>query len=264
MAKKILNGLDLSSQRLINLADPTSGTDATTKQYVDALVQGISWKGTVRAATTATGTLATAYANGSVIDGVTLATGNRILLKDQSTAAENGIYTVNGSGAPTRATDADAGAELVNAAVFVSEGTVNADRAYVQTVNAAITVGTTGLTFTQFGGGQTYTAGNGLQLSTNSFSILLDTSSGLSVSGTGIKIDTTVVARKYAASIGNGSLTSIAVTHNLGTTDVHVAVKDNSSLALVDTDIVITDTNNVTLAFATAPTTNQYRVVVIG
>jgi hypothetical protein len=101
----------------------------------------------VRVATTANGTLASAFENGDTVDGVTLATGDRILIKNQSSGAENGIYTVNASGAPTRATDADSGAELVNAAVWVSEGTANADKLFICTTNAPITLGSTSLTF---------------------------------------------------------------------------------------------------------------------
>src|SRR5436190_10072507 len=100
-----MNRLDLVSQRIQNVASPSTGTDAANKNYVDGAVNGLDWKSSVRAATTATGTLATAFANGQVIDGVTLATGDRILIKNQSTGSENGIYTVNASGAPTRATD---------------------------------------------------------------------------------------------------------------------------------------------------------------
>lgn len=111
-----------------------------------------AWKDVVRAASTANGTLATAFENGDTLDGVTLATGDRILLKNQSSAAENGVYTVNASGAPTRATDADAGSELVNATVPVSEGTTNADTTWICTTNAPITVGSTSLTFSAFAG----------------------------------------------------------------------------------------------------------------
>lgn len=121
--------------------------------YVDAKVAGLSWKQAVRAATTVAGTLASSFANGSVIDGVTLATGDRILVKNQSTASENGIYIVAASGAPTRATDADAGAELVNATVFVSEGTTLADTQWTCSTNAPITVGSTLLAFAQLSGG---------------------------------------------------------------------------------------------------------------
>jgi hypothetical protein len=134
-------------------SDTTLASQKATKTYVDAKVAGLSWKQAVRAATTANGTLATAYANGQVIDGVTLATGNRILLKNQTTGTENGIYIVAASGAPTRATDADSGAELVNATVYVSEGTTNADTQWTCTTNATIMVGSTSLAFAQLTSG---------------------------------------------------------------------------------------------------------------
>lgn len=112
----------------------------------------ISWKQPVRVATTVAGTLATSFENGDTVDGVVLATGDRILIKDQASGIENGIYVVAASGAPTRATDADAGAELVNATCFVSEGTANADTSWTCTTNATITVGATSLTFAQISG----------------------------------------------------------------------------------------------------------------
>lgn len=123
------------------------------EDYIDARLAGLSWKQAVRAATTTAGTLASSFENADTIDGVTLATGDRILIKDQAAPAENGIYTVNASGAPTRATDADTGAELVNATCYVSEGTANADTAWTCTTNAPITLGTTALAFAQAGGG---------------------------------------------------------------------------------------------------------------
>lgn len=112
-----------------------------------AAVSIISWKQAVRVATTASGTLATSFENGDTIDGVVLATGDRILIKDQG-SAENGIYVVNASGAPTRATDADVGAELVGAAVIATEGTANADKIFICTTNAPITIGVTTTTWT--------------------------------------------------------------------------------------------------------------------
>ncbi|TGP28194.1 DUF2793 domain-containing protein [Mesorhizobium sp. M2D.F.Ca.ET.232.01.1.1] len=131
-------------------SDSLFATQKATKTYVDGKVAGLSWKQAVRAATTANGTLASAFANGSTIDGVTLATGDRILIKNQSSGAENGIYIVAASGAPARATDADSGAELVNASVYVSEGTTQADTQWTCTTNAPITVGSTSLSFAQF------------------------------------------------------------------------------------------------------------------
>lgn len=146
-----------STQSVLNVTDTfllrTSGglgvqvSGQVIYDLVDAKLNLLSWKTKVRAATTANGTLASAYANGSAIDGVTLVTGDRILIKNQTTTTENGIYVVAASGAPTRATDADTGTELVNASVVVSEGTTLADTLWTCTTNAPIVVGTTGLTF---------------------------------------------------------------------------------------------------------------------
>jgi hypothetical protein len=134
-------------------SDAVLATQKAVKTYVDSLVQGLSWKKAVRAATTANGALATSYENGDTIDGVTLATGDRILIKNQSTASENGIYVVAASGAPSRATDADTGAEMVNATVYVSEGSTLADTQWTCTTNAAITLGSTNLAFAQLSSG---------------------------------------------------------------------------------------------------------------
>jgi len=156
----------------VTVPTPVNDSDASTKAYVDSAAQGIDWKASVRAATTTSGTLSSAFANGSVIDGVTLATGNRILVKNQASGAENGIYTVNATGAPTRSTDADAAAEVTpSLAVFVEEGTVNADSGWTLTNNGAITIGTTALTFTQFTGLGQVTAGTGISKSGNTLSI---------------------------------------------------------------------------------------------
>ena len=262
MATKFLNGVDLASQKIVNVGSPSAAADAANKAYVDNVAAGLQWKGAVRAATTANGTLASAYANGQTVDGVTLATGDRILVKNQSTGSENGIYVVAATGAPTRATDADGAGELTaNATVFVSEGTVNADTAWTCTTNGAITVGTTATAWAQFGGGQSYTAGNGLTVAGNQFSAVAGT--GVTV-GASIGIDTSVVVRKYAANVGDGSSTSITVTHNLNTRDVHVALYNASTYEVVYADITNATVNTVTLGFASAPASNAYRVVVFG
>lgn len=315
MAVPFLTGIDVNNQRIQAVASPSANTDAVNKSYVDDLLAGLRWKQPVRAATTTNGTLASAYANGSTIDGVTLTTGDRILIKDQTSQPENGIYTVNASGAPTRATDADSTAELAAATVFVLAGTVNADRAYTQTTDS-VTIGSSNVVFAQFGGGSTYSAsGQGITLSGTTFSLQLDGST-LSQSGSGVRIgsgaagnglveasgvlavnpgsglevvsdavriatsaagagltggggsalavDTSVVARKYATNIGDGSATAIAVTHGLGTKDVHVTVRRNSDDAIVYADVVATSTTVVTITFASAPASNAYRAVVVG
>lgn len=107
----------------------------------------IAWKRPVRAATTTAGTLASSFEDGDVVDGVTLATGDRILIKDQAAGATNGIYTVNATGAPTRAVDFDSDEEAFGAATFVSEGTANGNKVFVCTTNEPITLDTTALVF---------------------------------------------------------------------------------------------------------------------
>ncbi len=144
--------LNLNSTKITGLADPTNPQEASTKAYTDLVAAGIQYKGAVVAATTVAGTLATSFENGDAIDGVTLATGNRILIKNQVAGAENGIYTVNASGAPTRATDFDASAEVAaGATTFVTGGTVNAGLQWTQNTTGTIIIGTTAMVFVQIG-----------------------------------------------------------------------------------------------------------------
>ena len=125
--------VSFNSQKITNLADPTADADAANKGYVDGVAQGLDVKDSVVATTTANGTLSTAFANGQSIDGVTLQTGDRILLKNQTTASQNGIYNVNASGAPSRATDMGTGSNAAGAFVFVEQGTVNAENGFTCT-----------------------------------------------------------------------------------------------------------------------------------
>lgn len=165
--------VSLGDNKLINVNDPTSAKDAANKAYVDSLIQGFDWKQSVRAATTATGTLSSAFAAGSTVDGVTLVAGDRILIKNQSTGSENGVYTVNASGAPTRADDANSSAEVTaGLTVFVSEGTTNGNSSWSLTTDDEITLGTTSLTFTQVAGGSLYSAGAGLSLNGSAFDVV--------------------------------------------------------------------------------------------
>jgi hypothetical protein len=155
----------------VTVPTPVNSTDAATKAYVDALGEGLHIHASVVAATTANINLATDVENGDVLDGVTLATGNRILVKNQSTASQNGIYVVAASGAPSRATDFDSPAEIDGGDfVFVTGGTANDNKGFVQ-VNTVGTVGTDPIEFTQFSGAGTFTAGNGLAINGSEFSI---------------------------------------------------------------------------------------------
>jgi hypothetical protein len=162
-----ISALSMASQKITGLADPSAATDAANKQYVDNLVAGLSWKNPVSAATTANITLSGIQ----TIDGLGGVVGYRILVKNQTLLDQNGIY-VMASGAWTRATDADTGAEMLGAAVFVSEGTTQGDTSWVCTTNGPISVGASSLVFVQFAGGGTVTAGAGLTQSGNTLNVV--------------------------------------------------------------------------------------------
>jgi hypothetical protein len=254
--------VDLNNQKITNLTDPTNPQDAANKRYVDSAVVGIDWKPSVRVATTAPITLATGLENGDTLDGVTLATGDRVLVKNQTDATENGIYVVAASGAPARSSDADTAAEITASfAVFVEEGTVNTDSGWTLTNNGTITVGTSELSFTQFTGLGQITAGAGLTKTANTLDVV--GGDGITVNADSVVIDRAVVVTKYAATIGDGTNTSYTVTHNLNTRDVIVALYDTASpYAEVMADVEHSTTNTITLLFSVAPTTDKYRVVV--
>jgi hypothetical protein len=192
----------MGTNKITGLGTPTDATDAATKGYVDSAAQGIDWKASVRVATTATGTLASAFANGSTVDGVTLATGDRILIKNQSTGSQNGIYVVQATGAPTRSTDADTDAEVTASfAVFVEEGTANADSGWVLTNDGAVTVGTTALAFTQFTGLGQITAGDGLTKTGNTLNVV-GTADRITANGDSIDIASTYAGQSSIVTVG--------------------------------------------------------------
>jgi hypothetical protein len=146
--------LDAGNFKIINVGTPAAGTtDAATTAYVDAAIASLNSlfdsKPSVRVATTAAGTLASSFANGQTVDGVVLATGNRILIKNQAAQAENGIYTVNASGAPTRALDMDAWTEVPGALVAVEVGTTNADTIWLCSADQGGTINTTAIAWQQ-------------------------------------------------------------------------------------------------------------------
>ena len=156
----------MNSYKITNLANPVSDQDAATKYYVDSVAQGLDVKASCLAATTANITLS----GEQTIDGVSVVTGDRVLVKNQTTQSENGIYVVDAS-TWSRASDANTWDELVSAFTFIEEGSTLADTGWVCTVNAGGTLGTTAVTFSQFSGAGSYTAGTGLTLSGNEFSI---------------------------------------------------------------------------------------------
>jgi hypothetical protein len=222
--------LNMGGYKVTNIGAPTSGTDAANKTYVDNATAGLTWKTAVRLASppaTNFGTLSGLIA----VDGVTPVAGDRILLKSQATPANNGIY-IAAVGAWTRATDADSSAELVDAAVFVSEGTVNADTAWVQTADAPITVGTTAIAWVQFAGGGAVVGGAGLAQSGNTLNVVAANGSivvgaddvQVGYSGSGGETGTAVTAArsdhnhdsKYVDVAGDTMTNTLTISKNLG------------------------------------------------
>lgn len=258
MATKFETGVDLRNQKAINAADATSATDLVTKQQLDAAIAGLSWKQPVRLASTTNGTLATAFANGQTLDGVALVTGDRILLKDQTTQTENGIYVVT-AGAPTRATDADSTAELQAAAVYVTSGTVNGDKAFTQTTDNP-TIGSSNIVWAQIGGGTLPTAGNGLTLTGSTLDV--GAATGITVAADTVGVDFSVVPKKFTTAT-HSSTTSIAITHNLGVQyPTETAVYITSTGERIYPGVTATSTTVTTFTFGTAPGANTLTFVI--
>jgi len=188
--------VDVSNKKITSVADPTVDTDAANKRYVDGLAQGLDIKASVKAATTAN--IPGEYANGTAgvgatftpstqaalsVDGVSVNTlGDRVLLKDQTVATNNGpfangIYTITTLGGPgqspvlTRALDFNQPAEIPGAFTFVEQGTTNADRGFVCTTDAGLTIGTTSITFVQFSSAGSFTAGTGISITNSAISL---------------------------------------------------------------------------------------------
>jgi hypothetical protein len=199
----ITGTITMSGATITGLPAPVAGSDAANKAYVDAAVTGLDFKQNVRVATTGAlaantaagsgvGKTLTANANGALsVDGIAVIVGDRVLVKNEATGANNGAYTVTATGAAgapwvlTRATDADQAAEVTaNEFFFVAEGTTLADTGWVLTTNDVIVVDTTSLTYAQFTGSGLYTAGTGLTLTGNQFSLTNPVATNLG--GTGL------------------------------------------------------------------------------
>ena len=210
--------VSLNSQKITNLATPTADGDAASKSYVDGVSQGLDVKDSVVAATTANITIATALNNGDTLDGVTLSTNDRVLVKDQSTASQNGIYIVGSS--PARADDLAAGVDAAGMFTFVEQGSTNADQGFVCTSNkGSAVVGTNNLAFSQFSGAGNLTAGDGLDKSGNEFSVDLKSNGGLVIESTELAVDlaaSSITGTLAVSDGGTGSTTSSAARTALG------------------------------------------------
>jgi len=233
--------VSLNSQKITGLADPTADADAANKGYVDGVAQGLDVKDSVVATTTANGALSTAFANGQSIDGVTLQTGNRILIKNQNTPSQNGIYNVNASGAPSRATDMATGSNAAGAFVFVEQGTVNAENGFVCTSDTGSAVpGTNNLTFAQFSGAGQIIAGDGLDKSGNTLSVDLKANGGLVIESTeiAVKLDASSITGTLAIGDGGtGATTATAALTALGLSNYAKTLIDDADAAAARTTL---------------------------
>ena len=262
MARKIFTDFDFQSvSKVVNLPTPSATGDAVPKSYVDSLVEGLAWKDSCRVATQANLNLASP---GATIDGITMASGDRILVRSQSTTTENGIYVWNGAAsAATRSLDASTFPELEQAVTTVEEGTSAAATYRQDQING--TIGSSAVSWVSFG---------------TSAPAASETTAGIAELATQAEVNTgtddlRIVTplklatwsgriKKFAVSIGDGSATSYTVTHNLASLDVAVTVFQNSTGDEVITDVTHATTNTLTVVFATAPASNAYRVVVVG
>ena len=233
--------VSLNSQKITGLADPTADADAANKGYVDGVAQGLDVKDSVVATTTANGTLSTAFANGQSIDGVTLQTGDRILIKNQTTASQNGIYNVNASGAPSRTTDMGTGSNAAGAFVFVEQGTVNAENGFTCTSDTgSAVVGTNNLTFAQFSGAGQIIAGDGLDKSGNTLSVDLKANGGLVIESTelAVKLDASSITGTLAIGDGGtGATTASAALTALGLSNYAKTLIDDADAAAARTTL---------------------------
>ena len=242
--------VDVASKRITNVAEPTQATDAATKNYVDAVKTGLNVKDAVRVATTAN--LTVTYSNGTsgvgatltnagtqaalTIDSIVLAVGDRVLVKDQTSALQNGIYTVTNVGSVstnwvlTRATDFD---QSPNGEIqggdftFVQEGTVGSDNGYVVTTNGTITVGTTSIDWVQFSGAGSVIAGAGLTKSGNTLDVV-GTANRITVTADAVDIASTYVGQSTITTLGTistGTWQGTIVSPTYGGTGVNNGTK---------------------------------------
>jgi len=267
--------LPMGNFTISNLGTPVLAGDATRKDYVDNLVQGLDAKASVRATTSGSiGTLAGGAPN--TLDGVTLAANDRVLVKDQTTPAQNGIYTITtlGTGANgswARATDMDTWAEVPSAYVWVESGTTWADSGWVCTSDPGGTLGTTAITWTQFNGAGAITAGAGLTKTGSSIDVVTGDTS-LIVNADEMHVNTAVIAtvaslasyaKKFAAAL-TGTASPETVTHNLNTRDISLTVYNGSTpYTAVEVDWDAATVNTATVRYN--PNLGAgYRCVVVG
>jgi len=240
--------VSINSNKLTNVADPTSDQDAATKAYVDAIRSGLDVKDSVKVATTGNITLS----GTQTIDGIAISADERVLVKSQTTGSENGIYDCK-AGAWARSSDFDSSAEVTSGAfVFVEQGSTNADAGFVLTTDGTITIGTTALSFTQFSGAGQISAGDGLQKVGNALSVDLKSGGGLAIDSAEIKVDLTVIQPLATdlttlSSCQTGGASALAAL-----TSTEIAILDGATVTTAELNIIDGGTAAISTTLATA------------
>jgi len=210
------DSLPMNNQRITGLADPTGAQDAATKNYVDSVAQGLDPKQSVRAASTAN----IASLSGTMtIDGIALVAGDRVLVKNQTTASQNGIYVV-AAGSWTRSSDSDLWAEIVSAFVFVESGATNADNGFLCTVDPGGVLGSTAITFVQFSGAGQIAAGAGMTKTGNQLDVG-GTANRIAVNADSVDIDANYAGQTSITTLGTvatGTWNATTIAPNKGGT----------------------------------------------
>jgi hypothetical protein len=260
---KQLSDLDFGSvARVLNLPAAVSGAEPATLAQLNAVVSGLKWKNSARVSSQSNLNLASP---GASIDGITMANGDRVLVPAQSTASQNGIYVFNGAATPmTRSLDADSFDELEGASITVEEGT-SAGLQYRQTqVNG--TIGSSDVAWTTIG----TSAPNASESTAGLIEIATQaeadtgTDDGRALTPAKAK-NASWMVKKFADAFGDGSNTQYDITHNLGTRDVVVSIRETASpYELIQATVAALDTNTVRVNVAAAPASDALTAIVIG
>lgn len=251
-----------SSSRIINLPAPIAPTEPVRLQDLNSAVEGLAWKDSCRVAASANINIS---APGATIDGVTMVSGDRVLLLAQTAPAENGIYIWNGAAiAATRSLDANTNDELESATTMIEEGTTSAGVTYRQT-SVNFVLNTAAVNWVTFGSNapvSSTTVAGVIRTATQSE---VDTGSVTNAAITPATLSNYASRiKKFAVTIGDGSATTFTVTHSLNSLDVTIAVYRATGGADVIVDTARTGVNTVQVTFAAAPASSAYRVVVVG